>query len=162
MRPGIPGVRWAGAFGVGRALLLLTAVLLVAAGATILTVGMTRVFVPTDLTFMGLRPEQLDAINPRLIPLIAHDRAGFGGGLCCTGLNVFFCTWCGRPSRSLWQALALAGAFGFVTAIVVHPLIGYNDAVHVGPAVVAAAVFLTGLALTYRVMVRGAVPCAGM
>jgi len=36
-----------------------------------------------------------------LIPLIAHDRAGFGGGLCCTGLTVFFCVWCARPSRSL-------------------------------------------------------------
>jgi hypothetical protein len=158
LRPGASGCRWNSAFCVGRALLLLTAVVLVAAGVTILTVGMTTVFVPTDLTFMGVRPEQLHAINPRLVPLIAHDRAGFGGGLCSAGLTVFFCAWCGRPSRSLWQALAVAvaGTFGFVTAIVVHPLIGYNDAVHVGPAVMGAAVFLAGLALTYRGMVRGA------
>jgi hypothetical protein len=43
--------------------------------------GSTRVFVAEDLEFMGLTRGALDAINPRLVPLIAHDRAGFGGGL---------------------------------------------------------------------------------
>jgi len=155
LRPGVAGVRWNSAYGIGRLCLLATAVVLVAAGTTILTVGMTRVFVPTDLTFMGVQPAELRAINPRLIPLIAHDRAGFGGGLCSAGLTVFFCVWCGRPSRSLWQALAVSGTFGFVTAIAVHPLIGYNDATHVGPAVGGALVFFLGLALTYGTMAGG-------
>jgi hypothetical protein len=35
---------------------------------TITTVGMSVVFVPTDLTFMGLSAPELHAINPRLIP----------------------------------------------------------------------------------------------
>ena len=156
LSPGVRGVRWTSAEGVGRVCLLLTAVVLVAAGVTILLVGMTSVFVLTDLTFMGVRPDELRAINPRLIPLIAHDRAGFGGGLCSAGIAVFFCVWCARPGRALWQALAVAGTFGFVTAIAVHPLIGYNDAIHVGPAVGGALVFFVGLALTYRQMVRGA------
>jgi dihydroorotate dehydrogenase len=43
-------------------------------------VGMTRVFVPQDLAFMGLSAERLRALSPTLVPLIAHDRAGFGGG----------------------------------------------------------------------------------
>jgi hypothetical protein len=80
----------------------------------------------------GPRPD-LRAINPRLIPLIAHDRAGFGGGLCATGVTVAACAWCGRPSRALWQVLLVSGTVGFGTAIGVHPLVGYNDATHLAP-----------------------------
>jgi hypothetical protein len=137
-------------YDVGRACLLATALIICVAGLVILTVGMTSVFVPQDLKFLEVDPAELHAINPRLVPLIAHDRAGFGGGLCCVGLTVFACVWCGRPSRSLWQALAVSGTVGFGTAIGVHPLIGYNDAVHVGPAVAGGLVFAAGLALTYR------------
>ena len=63
----------------GRLLLLASAGGLIAAGATILVVGMTVVFVPQDLHFMMMDREGLAMISPRLIPLIAHDRAGFGG-----------------------------------------------------------------------------------
>jgi hypothetical protein len=145
-----PGIRvaWKSPAGIGRALLLATALTLVAAGGVIMTVGMTSVFVPQDLAFMGLEPADLRAINPRLIPLIAHDRAGFGGGLCATGITVFLCVWCGRPSRSLWQALLVAGVVGFGTAIAVHPLIGYVDVTHLAPAIIAAVVFGAGLGLT--------------
>jgi hypothetical protein len=143
-------------FGVGRALLMLTGVTLVAGGVTIMAVGMTTVFVPQDLQFMGLSPADLRAINPRLVPLIAHDRAGFGGGLCSTGVTVLCCAWCGRPSRSLWQAVAAAGTVGFATAIGVHPLIGYLNLTHLAPAVLAAVAFAVGLGLTYRPMVTGA------
>jgi MFS family permease len=131
----------------GRSFLLATAVIITIAGAVILTVGMTSVFVPQDLKFLGVDPAELHRINPRLVPLIAHDRAGFGGGLCCVGLTVFACVWCGTPSRSLWQALALSGTIGFGTAIGVHPLIGYNDAVHIGPAVAGGLLFWVGLVL---------------
>lgn len=139
---------WWSALGVGRACLLLTSIMLVAGGITIMLVGMTSVFVPQDLQYMGLSPADLRAINPRLIPLIAHDRAGFGGGLCCTGLIVFFCVWCGHPSRSLWQALAVAGLTGFATAIGIHPLIGYLSLSHLAPAVTAAVLFIAGLILS--------------
>jgi hypothetical protein len=148
-------VPWSRPHGAGRACLLLTAVALVAGGAVIMAVGMTTVFVPQDLTFMGLNPADLHAINPRLVPLIAHDRAGFGGGLCATGVTVFLCVWCGRPSRSLWQTLLVSGVVGFGTAIGVHPLVGYIDAVHLAPAMLSAAVFVAGLGLTYPHMVGG-------
>jgi hypothetical protein len=148
-------VRWTSAAGVGRACLLLTAVTLVAAGVVIMTVGMTSVFVPQDLAFMELTSAELQAINPKLVPLIAHDRAGFGGGLCATGLTVFLCVWCGTPSRSLWQALLVSGAVGFGTAIAVHPLVGYVDVTHIAPAVAAAALFATGLVLSRRQMLVG-------
>jgi formate hydrogenlyase subunit 3/multisubunit Na+/H+ antiporter MnhD subunit len=63
-------------------------------------------------------------------------------------LTVFFCVWCGRPSRSLWQALAVAGLTGFATAIGIHPLIGYLSPSHLAPAVTAAALFIAGLMLS--------------
>lgn len=132
----------------GRACLLATALVITAAGAVILAVGMTEVFVDTDLEYLGVDAAELHRINPRLVPLIAHDRAGFGGGLCCVGLTVFACVWCAPITRSLWQALAVSGTVGFGTAILVHPLIGYNDLTHVGPAVAGALVFWAGLALT--------------
>jgi hypothetical protein len=154
MRPSVT-VPWFSGLGIGRACLLITALTLIAGGLVIMSVGVTSVFVPEDLKFMGLTPADLHAINPRLIPLIAHDRAGFGGGLCATGLIVFLCVWCGRPSRSLWQALCVSGTVGFGTAIGVHPLVGYFDVVHLAPAVAAAFVFAIGLALTYGPMVHG-------
>jgi hypothetical protein len=111
---------------------------------------MTCVFVPEDLAYLGLRVEELSALEPRLVPLIAHDRAGFGGAVCCCGLAGFCCVWCGAPSRGLWRALCLAGLAGFGPAIAVHPAVGYDDPVHLAPAVGGAALVLVGLALTYR------------
>lgn len=132
----------------GRSLLLLSACGMIAGGATIHYVGATEVFVPTDLTFMGIERSQFDAINPRLVPLIAHDRAGFGGAVATAGLLVLATVWCGTLSPSMRQALATAGLAGWSTAIFVHPLIGYNDAWHLAPAVTGAALYFAGLFLT--------------
>jgi hypothetical protein len=128
----------------------------VGAGLTILVVGMTWVFVPQDLGFLGVSVEELHALNPRLVPLIAHDRAGFGGAVCSCGIALFLCVRCGTPSRALWQVLFLVGLVGFGTAIGVHPAIGYDDPVHLAPAACGAVLYLAGLVLTYRPMVKGA------
>lgn len=146
-------VPWTSRYGIGRGILLVAAVGLVAGGATIMTIGMTCVFVPQDLEFMGLSASDLHAINPRLVPLIAHDRAGIGGGVCTAGVLIFFCTWCGTPSRSLWQMLGIAGLIGFVPAIFVHPAVGYTDAFHLAPAVAGATIYGVGLGLTSKGMV---------
>jgi fatty acid desaturase len=149
-----PPVRWPwnSAPGLGRACLLLTSAGLVLGGGTILAVGMTCVFVPQDLAYMGLGVKDLYALNPRLVPLIAHDRAGFGGAVCSCGVALFFSVWCGTPSPQLWCVLAAVGVSGFGTAIAVHPAVGYDDAVHLAPAVLGAVTYLVGLALTLRPM----------
>jgi len=154
LRPAV-GVPWTSAHGDGRACLLAAAAGMVGGGLTILAIGTTCVFVPQDLAYLGVGVEELHALNPRLVPLIAHDRAGFGGAVCCGGLVLFFTVWCSEPSRSLWQVLALAGALGFGTAIGAHPAVGYIDAVHLAPAVSGAAIYLVGLTLTCRPMTRG-------
>ncbi len=145
-----PAVRWP---GLGRLCLLAAAAGLVVGGLVILGVGMTCVFVPQDLQYMGLDVEELHALNSRLVPLIAHDRASFGGAVCCCGLAIFFCVRCGTPSRGLWGVLALVGAVGFGTAIGVHPAVGYIDAVHLAPALLGALFYGAGLAFTFREMV---------
>jgi hypothetical protein len=124
-------------------------------GLVIMLVGMTSIFVPQDLEFIGLDASDMRALNPNLLPLIAHDRAGFGGAVCCAGLTLFFCVWCGTPARGLWVVLGLVGLVGFGTAIGVHPAIGYNDAVHLAPACLGAVVYTAGMALTFRRMVFG-------
>lgn len=150
----IPGARpgWNSSFGIGRALLLATAAGMIAGGFTVMTFGMTRVFVPQDLAFMHLQRGDLQSISDRLIPLIAHDRAGFGGAICTAGITVLFCVWCGTPSRSLWQILCVAGVLGFAAAIGIHPVIGYNDLFHLAPAILGAVMFIAGLVLCMRTM----------
>jgi hypothetical protein len=145
-------VPWASGHGLGRACLLFAAAGLATGGLTILVVGMTCVFVPQDFGYLGVGVGDLHALNPRLVPLIAHDRAGFGGAVCCGGLALLCCVWCGAPSRSLWLALCLAGLAWFGTAIGVHPAIGYDDPVHLAPAVFGAVLYSLGLLLTFRPM----------
>lgn len=154
---------WRSPRGVGRALLLASTAGIIAAGLTITTVGMTAVFVPTDLEYMGISVNELRAYNAHLVPLIAHDRAGFGGALVSCGVAMFLAVLYGRLSRNLWQALALAGVFGFAAAIGVHPVIGYTNLFHLAPAIVGCGVFAIGLwsaavSLPHSETVRGSSP----
>ncbi len=151
-----PSVRssWKSAAGIGRAFLLGTAVGLVGGGMTILIVGMTCVFVPQDLAFMGVSVEELHALNPRLVPLIAHDRAGFGGAVCCVGVALCFAVWCGTPSRGLWWTLLLVGIAGFGAGVGAHPAVGYDDPMHLAPAVLGAITYSAGLILSNRGMMK--------
>lgn len=144
----------------GRLVLLAVACGLAVAGMVVMVVGVTRVFVPQDLAFMGVPADELHRINPRLVPLMAHDRAGFGGAIFSTGLIAAWCLWCSERSRSLWQTLCVVGVVGFGAAIGVHGTVGYTDLVHIGPAVVAAVLYAVGLAVSASEMTRGPVPGA--
>jgi hypothetical protein len=135
---------------VGRGLLLFAAGGMVCGGLIILAVGMTAVFVPEDLAYLRVGAGELNAVNPRLIPLIAHDRAGFGGAVACCGVLLAGVAWRAVLDRATRQALAVAGAAGFGTAILVHPAIGYNDPWHLTPALGGAAAFALGWWLTRR------------
>lgn len=133
--------------GWGRALLLLASAGIVIAGLVITAVGMTTVFVPQDLEFIGETRAAIAAIHPHLLPLIAHDRAGFGGALTSFGVAMWASLRYGQSSPALWEALSLAGAAGFGTAVGIHPLIGYLSVAHLGPALAGVVVFGAGLAL---------------
>jgi hypothetical protein len=100
------------------------------------------------MSFLGLHIAELNAINPRLIPLIAHDRAGFGGGLLSCGWLLLLILWKAPITPALWQALLIAGSAGFACALGVHIPIGYTDFIHLAPAYLGAIFFITGLTLT--------------
>ena len=110
---------------------------------------------------MGVTPAEMRSLNAHLVPLIAHDRTGFGGALVSCGLAMFLCVLCSRPSRAPWQALAAAGLAGFGTAIGVHHVIGYTSASHLAPAIVGCLLFGAGLALTAPVTAARAAGTAG-
>jgi hypothetical protein len=139
-----------GAARYGRYLLQACALGLALAGATIVIVGMTTVFVPQDLGFMGMTRDQIGAISPMLIPVIAHDRAGFGGGLLSCGLLILIMTRHAPLTRSFLEVMALMGLFGFGAALGVHGAIGYLDFTHLAPAYAGLLLFVTGLALCVR------------
>ncbi len=151
---------WRTRLAIGRLLLLATGAGLTAGGTTILLIGMTRVFVPQDLRYLQLGASDLFALNRHLVPLIAHDRAAFGGAIATCGLLLFSCVWFGSQSRSLWQAVALAGDIGFLSAIGVHPLIGYTDFSHLAPAYLGALLFSIGIVLCQKPMCRQQSPAS--
>lgn len=146
IKPGMH-VRWTSRAGIGRALLLATAAGMIAGGLTIMIVGMTSVLVPHDVRYMGIDAVGLKTINPFLLPLIAHDRAGFGGAIATIGIVVLFTVWCAKASKSLWQILCFAGTVGFGSAIGVHLVVGYLDLIHLAPALVGAILFAAGIIL---------------
>ncbi|HWH08325.1 MAG TPA: hypothetical protein VNX21_03935, partial [Candidatus Thermoplasmatota archaeon] len=129
---------------------------LVLAGLYVSVVGSTRVFVAEDLAFLQTSAEAVRAANPRLPALIAHDRAGLGGALVSDGLAVLLLALWGvrRGAAWVWWALLLAGAAGFAGALGVHAAVGYTDARHLAPALLALAVWGAGLAWT-RAYLRG-------
>lgn len=135
---------------IGWLCVILTGFGMLSAGAVIMCLGMTIVFVPEDLIFLQMNAAQIAAINPHLVPLIAHDRAGFGGGLVSAGLMVALIALHAKPSPNVFQALAIAGVTGFFCAIVVHVCIGYLVFVHVAPAIAGSVLFISGMFLIAR------------
>lgn len=136
--------------GAGRALLELTATGLLVGGLVIMWVGVTDVFVPQDLAFMSVDVAALDAVSARLVPLMAHDRAGFGGANAVAGLFALLALRLAGPTRALLEALAIGGLVLFAGAVGVHYAVGYTDATHLAPAWLGAGVLGLGLALATR------------
>ena len=119
-------------------------------GISIAIVGVTTVLIPTDLAFLGTTLRDLKHANPRLIPLIAHDRAGFGGALLSDGICVLLSALWGfrRGEKWLWWMLLLSGSSGFLCGLFVHLHIGYTTFSHLLPLYAAIILFGFGLALS--------------
>ena len=132
--------------GFGRGCMVFVGAGMALAGSVITILGSTVVFVPQDIVYMGFTAQQLNAINAHLVPLIAHDRAGFGGGLASCGLAVLCIAWKARPSKALWQAQMIGGLTGFGCAIGIHYPMHYWSPSHLAPAWTGAAIYLAGVA----------------
>ena len=143
------------AFDAARLTLALASLGLAGGGLSVLGVASTVVFVPQDLDYLGVLPSQLDAVSTRIVPLIAHDRAGFGGAVLSTGIAALGIALLGRPSASRWVALVITASAGFGTAVGIHLIVGYLDLIHLGPAIVGAGLFTLGLVLDGIAVRRG-------
>ena len=147
---------------VGQFLFVMTGIGLIVAGITISGVGITRVFVPTDLMFLQTTREAVLSANPRLLPLIAHDRAGFGGALWSDGIAVLLTSlWGFRRSASwIWWMILLAGLPGFIAALGVHLAIGYLCFEHLFPVYLSITLFTIGLSLSRGYLCADSRPAA--
>ncbi|MFF7446563.1 MULTISPECIES: hypothetical protein [unclassified Streptomyces] len=133
----------------GQLLLIVTGVGLFIGGAVVSVVGLTDVFVPTDLTFLGTSAQELETVNARLVPFIAHDRAGFGGALMSAAVAIVLLSAWGWRRGEAWVfwTLAAAATAGFLPAVVVHGVIHYTSFVHLAPVFIGIALTGTGLLL---------------
>lgn len=120
----------------GQLLFVVHGAVLIVAGLVISTIGMTSVFVPEDLEFMETCAADLVEAHPGLVPLVAHDRATFGGMLIACGVATLLpALWgFGRGQAWLWWALMLAGNIAYCSAILVHWFVGYHSLKHLLPA----------------------------
>lgn len=141
--------------GIGYLFLYITTIGITLGGIVIMIVGMTSVYVPQDLEYMTMCSGDFVKVNPRLTPLIAHDRASFGGGLFTVGQTIFFIIKCAHPTKNLWQIIFFSLSIGFISAIGVHFLIGYLNFIHLAPAYLGALLFTIGISLTYKQMIKG-------
>ena len=130
--------------GMGNSMILVNAICLLLGGLVIMIVGMTSVFVPQDLDYINIKICGIQDINPNLVPVIAHDRASFGGGLAVIGIILFFVFWHAKPNKVLWETLITAVSIGYLSAILVHFAIGYLNFIHLLPAFIGFAIFITG------------------
>lgn len=125
-------------------------------GLTIAGVGITEVFVQSDLVYLNTTHNELNGANLKLIPLIAHDRAGFGGALFCAALAILIIALWGiqQGSRWIWWTLLLGGVPGFYAGLSVHLSIGYIDFLHLSPALFALLLYILGLIFLYPYLMR--------
>lgn len=135
----------------GQLLFVAIGVGLLVAGITIAGVGCSTIFVKEDLAFMHTSRCSLANVNSNLLPLIAHDRASFGGCLWAVGTVELLTSLYGfrEGARWVWWTLLLGGLPGFIAVMGIHVGIGYTDFVHLCPAYIAVAMFVSGLFLSY-------------
>ncbi|KFF98806.1 hypothetical protein IQ62_22875 [Streptomyces scabiei] len=143
---------------VGQLLLIVTGAGLFVGGAVISVVGLTSVFVTTDLAFLGTGTQTLESVNPRLVSFVAHDRAGLGGALMAAAVAIVLLSAWGWRRGEAWVfwTLAAAAAAGFLPAVVVHGVIHYTDFIHLAPVYFGIAMTGTGLLLARPYLVAKA------
>ncbi|WP_409252169.1 dihydroorotate dehydrogenase [Bacillus sp. SCS-153A] len=141
----------------GQFLFVLLGFSFVLGGIIISLYGVTSVFVPTDLLYLCMTPEMLESFNERLIPVIAHDRAGFGSALLSVGLLVLLMALWGfhQGNKWMWWTFLLGGLPAFIAGIYVHFAIGYTSFIHLLPAYFAILLYIGGLFTTYKYFHKG-------
>lgn len=129
---------------------------IVVGGIVISLIGITGVFVTTDISYLCVSPEMLTSINDRLIPVIAHDRAGFGSALVSVGLLVLMISLWGfrEGEKWVWNTLAIGAPPAFIAGLATHFVIGYTSFIHLLPAYFLIILYLAGLIYSRPYLIR--------
>ncbi len=104
---------------------------MIASGAIVGLVGVTRATLPYDEVFLNLTRAQFEAINPRLLDFLRHDRVTLGAtmisvGLIYAALAVFGVR---RGLHWAWRSIFLSATVGF-SSFFLFVLYGYFDLLH--------------------------------
>jgi len=136
----------------GQLLMVVHGIILIVAGVTISSFGVTTVFIADDLEFMQTNYEEICTSSPMLLPLVAHDRATFGGMTLSTGLAVLMSGLWGfrRGNRWLWRALMAGGTLCYVMTLWIHWKVGYISILHLIPVFLGLAMLWTSGCLSYK------------
>jgi dihydroorotate dehydrogenase len=134
----------------GQLLFIILGIGLTGAGVVMTIIGCSQVFVATDLKFMRTTAAELRVSYEHLVPLVAHDRASLGGMLIANGIAIWLCAQWGfrTGERWLWLALAFGGNIAFACAVAVHFAVGYDEVLHLAPAILGWVLWNVALALT--------------
>jgi dihydroorotate dehydrogenase len=121
-------------------------------GIIISFIGVSSVFVATDIQYLCMPPEMLEGFNENLIPVLAHDRAGFGSALLSVGLLVLTLALWGyqQGNQWAWWTFLVGGLPAFIAGIYIHFAIGYTTFIHLLPAYFALGLYIIGLLFSYR------------
>lgn len=138
----------------GQLLFVIHGAVLIVAGCVIVGIGMTRVFIREDLEFLGTTIDALIGAHPQLRPLVAHDRATFGGMLIACGLATLLSALWGfqRGQAWLWWSLMIAGNIAYLAALAVHMNVGYTSHLHLLPVYGGLAWLWAGGLFSYPFM----------
>lgn len=140
----------------GQLLFVMLGFLLLAGGIVISFIGITKVFVSTDISFLCMPVEMLQSISDMLIPVIAHDRAGFGSALISVGILVLCLSLWGfrAGERWLWYTYAFGALPAFLAGIGTHFAIGYTTFIHLLPLYLLVVIYLLGLVVSYPYLMQ--------
>ncbi|HVE69913.1 MAG TPA: hypothetical protein VNI54_00990 [Thermoanaerobaculia bacterium] len=87
-------------------------------GLLAIIIASTRVVLPYDERWSGMTRAAIDALNPRLIPFMAHDRVSLAGTMMSVGIFYAALAWSGIRRGAHWAHVtviksALVGFFSF-------------------------------------------------
>ena len=135
----------------GQLMFIILGFLILVGGIVISIIGVSKVFVSTDLSFLCMSPQMLDSISNNLIPVIAHDRAGFGSALVSVGLLVLMLSLWGFEKGNVGFGIpyCLGALPAFIAGIGTHIYIGYTTFIHLLPVYFLVILYLLGLVLSY-------------
>lgn len=136
----------------GQLIMVAHGLVLIVAGITISGFGVSTVFIQDDLQFMQADYDEICTASPMLLPLVAHDRATFGGMTLSTGLAVLMSGLWGfrRGNRWLWRALMAGGSLCYLMTLWIHWKVGYVSVRHLIPVYLGLAMLWTSGCLSYK------------